>query len=72
MADGLAPTIKAGTPKLSAKAAGYMELSGAVKDGGCLIVDVPGGISKKLGCCNSFKPQSGAKQFRCGECKFED
>ena len=72
MPDGLTPTIKTGTPKLSAKAAGYMELSDAVKDGGCTIVSVPGGISKKRGCCNQYKPRPDAQQFRCGECKFED
>lgn len=73
MADGLAPTIKGGTAKLTAKAAGYMELAGAIKDGACTIVNVPAGISKDLGCCNQFQLKSGKpKQFRCGTCKFED
>jgi len=64
-----------GSPKkkVSAEAAGYMELKGAVKDGGCKIVHVEGGISKKLGCCNLFNPSNGqVTEFRCGTCKFED
>lgn len=56
--------------KMSATAAGYMELEGAVKDGGCKIVNVSGGVSQKKGCCNEYKPQQGADEFRCGECKF--
>ena len=55
--------------KISAQAAGYMELAGAKKDASCQIVSVIGGVSKKLGCCNHFKPQGGADEFRCGECK---
>ena len=59
--------------RVSAQAAGYMELEGAVKDGDCKIVSVRGGISKKLGCCNLFKPaRRSVKEFRCGMCKFED
>jgi hypothetical protein len=59
--------------KVSAESAGYMELAGANKDGGCLIVDVDGGISKDLGCCNLFKPESGkTSKFSCGTCHFED
>lgn len=54
--------------RLSSGEAGYMELRGAKKDGDCEIVDVTGGISLRKGCCNEFKPQSGADEFRCGEC----
>lgn len=57
--------------KYTAEEAGYMELPGAVKDAGCEIVDVPGGVSKQLGCCNEFKHSPAAvKQFRCGTCRF--
>ena len=48
--------------------AGYMELEGATKDGGCDKVRVPDGISKRLGCCNEFNPQPKTDEFRCGEC----
>lgn len=59
--------------KISAEAAGYMELAGAKKTGGCLVVNVDGGISKELGCCNLFKPETAqTSQFRCGTCHFED
>lgn len=58
--------------RITAAVAGYMELEGAVKDGDCKIVRVDGGISKQLGCCNHFEPESSAvKQFRCGTCTFE-
>jgi hypothetical protein len=58
--------------RLSAKEAGYMELAGAVKDGDCERVNVPGGISQELGCCNVFQPEaSDTKKFSCGTCKFE-
>lgn len=57
--------------RISAKAAEYMELAGAKKDGDCVKVAVDGGISLELGCCDKFKPKSASvKQFRCGECKF--
>jgi hypothetical protein len=56
--------------KIGSVAAGYMELQGAVKDGGCEIVAVDGGVSKRLGCCNLFKPKPRADEFRCGECKY--
>lgn len=56
--------------KISATAAGYMELEHAQKDGECEIVEVSGGISKKLGCCNLYKPQEDADEFRCGECLY--
>lgn len=58
-----------GTSRVSADAAGYMELDGARKDADCNTVDVPGGVSSKLGCCNLFDPQQGAQMFRCGTCE---
>jgi hypothetical protein len=59
------------TQRISAKAAGYMELAGAVKDAQCRIVHVEGGVSKQRGCCNLFDPESDAvKQFRCGNCEY--
>lgn len=55
----------------TAEQAGYMELPGAVKDAGCQIVAVPGGVSSKLGCCNLFQLRTGAQEkFSCGTCKF--
>lgn len=54
--------------RMSPEAAGYMELEGADKAGDCGKVRVTGGVSKKLGCCNEFNPQSGVKEFRCGTC----
>jgi hypothetical protein len=56
--------------RMTAEEADYMELSGAVKDADCHKVEVDGGVSEKLGCCNEFKPQTGEQQFRCGTCKF--
>lgn len=51
--------------------AGYMELGGAVKDGDCEIVDVSGGVSSDLGCCDLFWPESkAARKFSCGTCEF--
>ena len=58
--------------KISEQISGYMELPGAVKDGGCLIVDVRGGVSKDLGCCNLFFWDGSKKLFSCGTCKHED
>lgn len=59
--------------RISAEAAGYMELTGAKKDGDCEIVKVAGGISKQRGCCNEFKPEDRyTTQFRCGTCRFEE
>lgn len=55
--------------RMSAKSAGYMELDGAEKDGDCEIVKVEGGVSSDKGCCNYFKPEKGAKQFKCGTCR---
>lgn len=57
--------------KVSEQAAGYMELRGAVKDAGCALVNVEGGVSKALGCCNLFEPESeDADEFRCGTCEY--
>lgn len=57
--------------RLTAAQAGYMELTGAKKDGDCHKVYVEDGISKKLGCCNEFNPQSSmTNRFRCGDCIF--
>lgn len=56
--------------KVTAEAAGYMELPGAVKDAGCQIVNVPGGVARRKGCCNLYKPTPESDEFRCGECRF--
>lgn len=56
--------------KMSADAAGYMELDGAQKDGDCTKVEVEGGVSKELGCCNEFDPQPQTQKFSCGTCTF--
>ena len=57
--------------RMSASAAGYMELEGAKKDGDCRKVNVKGGVSKELGCCNEFEPESEkAEAFRCGLCEY--
>jgi hypothetical protein len=53
--------------RVSAQTAGYMELDGARKDGDCYLVQVKGGVSFMLGCCNLFNPDK-AKQFQCGSC----
>lgn len=63
-----APKAKDADVRMTPEAAGYMELDGANKAGDCGKVRVPGGVSKKLGCCNEFNPQKGADEFRCGEC----
>lgn len=64
------PTGAVSTPRISAVAAGYMELEGARKDGDCQIVEVQNGISKDLGCCNLYKPVKGADKFNCGHCGY--
>lgn len=56
--------------KVSSKTAGYMELEGAKKDAGCERVNVDGGVSSKLGCCNLFGPKKGVQEFRCGSCEY--
>ncbi len=51
--------------------AGYMELNGATKDADCEIVEVDGGVSSKLGCCDLFWPENKqTKKFSCGTCEF--
>jgi hypothetical protein len=55
----------------SAEEAEYMELKGALKDADCEKVEVDGGVSSKLGCCDRFEPRnSKVQQFRCGECEY--
>jgi len=57
--------------RMSAEQAGYMELQGARKDADCRKVNVPGGVSKELGCCNEFEPQDDSVQeFECGQCEY--
>lgn len=63
-------TAQASRKKVSEVASGYMELDGAEKDGGCKVVDVPGGVSKQKGCCNLFKKTAKSDEFRCGECGY--
>ncbi len=60
----------AGDGKEPADQAGYMELEGATKDNDCTKVQVDGGVSSELGCCNEFSPQPGAQEFECGTCTF--
>ena len=67
----IGPGSPAPTSKIPEAQAGYMELAGAQKDGACSKVDVQGGVSLDLGCCNEFQPQDeSAKAFCCGECEF--
>lgn len=54
---------------VSAETAGYMELRGAAKDGGCDLVTVPGGVSAEKGCCNLFDPIQAAAEFNCRHCE---
>lgn len=57
--------------RLTAKQVAYMELAGAKKDSDCRKVNVSGGISSKLGCCNEFQPKnSDVSAFRCGTCEY--
>ena len=57
--------------KIPSAKASYMELRGAKKDAGCRKVEVAGGVSKELGCCNYFSPESDDTQrFRCGDCEY--
>ncbi len=56
----------------SAKEAGYLELKDAIKDGDCEKVDVPGGVSFELGCCNLFEAESeDTDKFSCGTCEYK-
>ena len=57
--------------RITAKAAGYMELEGAEKNAECSKVRVSGGVSKELGCCNHFEPEEkSVTEFRCGTCEY--
>jgi hypothetical protein len=57
--------------RLSAEAAGYMELAGAKKNADCHKVAVAGGVSRELGCCNKFEPEDAdVQRFHCGECAY--
>lgn len=56
--------------KQTAEQAGYMELDGAKKDADCSKVQVDGGISSELGCCNEYSPQNDSQAFQCGTCTF--
>jgi hypothetical protein len=55
--------------RVSAEAAGYLEFDGAVKDADCQIVNVEGGVSSDLGCCNLFG-KTKIKKFSCGTCEY--
>ena len=55
----------------TSKEAEYMELRGARKDADCRKVEVKGGVSRELGCCDRFKPAGESVQrFRCGDCEY--
>lgn len=57
--------------KIPSAKAGYMELSGAKKDADCKKVEVAGGVSKQLGCCNFYQPEKKtADRFQCGQCEY--
>jgi hypothetical protein len=56
--------------RVPSQTAGYMELDGATKDADCERVEVTGGVSSKLGCCNLFGPEKSAKKFSCGTCEY--
>jgi hypothetical protein len=57
--------------RISEKESGYLELRGAEKDGDCEVVQVAGGVSKDLGCCNTFKAENQDTQiFSCGTCFY--
>lgn len=57
--------------KIPSAQAGYMELAGAVKDADCKKVEVAGGVSKSLGCCNEYHPEKkSANRFQCGQCEY--
>jgi hypothetical protein len=61
-----------GGNKITASKAGYMELTNARKDSDCSKVNVPGGVSLALGCCNFFEPEGTYVQtFRCGTCEYK-
>jgi hypothetical protein len=55
----------------SAREAEYMELRGAKKDADCSKVEVKGGVSSELGCCDRFEPRTPSVQrFTCGTCEY--
>lgn len=54
--------------RTDAEKAGYVELEGAQKDSDCSVVNVPGGVSSKAGCCNLWDGAPGAQAFSCGTC----
>jgi hypothetical protein len=57
--------------KIPSAQAGYMELTGAQKDGDCRKVEVAGGVSRERGCCNEFKPEDDETiRFSCGTCEY--
>ena len=57
--------------KIPSAQAGYMELTGAKKDGGCEKVEVAGGVSRERGCCNHFHPAlKTTSVFNCGNCEY--
>jgi hypothetical protein len=57
--------------RIPEKQAGYMELRGAQKDADCRKVEVDGGVSGELGCCNFFEPENERVQtFCCGNCEY--
>ena len=59
--------------KVPAKLAVYMELPGAVKDADCSRVEVKGGVSNELGCCDLWEwEKDSGKFFRCGTCKYTE
>lgn len=67
----LAQRVGSADKRISAKAAGYMELAGAVKDADCHIVNVPGGVASERGCCNKFQRQNAKViRFHCGGCEY--
>ena len=56
----------------SAKEAGYLELKNATKTGDCSEVNVPGGVSFNLACCNEFQAESDdTDRFSCGTCRYK-
>lgn len=57
--------------RVPSQTAGYMELPGATKDADCKRVEVHGGVSSDLGCCNLFEwMKDRSKKFSCGTCEY--
>lgn len=68
---GAQPTEEGGDGRESAESAEYMELEGAVKDAECRKVEVEGGVSRELGCCDRYQPESkDTSKFKCGVCEY--